>query len=143
MSNAVNGVGTTIKRWSGSAWVSIAEVKSISGPGMTRDTIDVTTLDSTGGYREFIAGFRNAGTVGLSMNFTRAGFDIMQADFESDELQNYEIVLSDAAATSIEFEGLITEFPLSVGVGEAITMEVKIQISNAIVVGSGGSESPT
>jgi len=141
-SSAVNSVGTVFQRWSGSAWVSIAEVKSISGPGMTRETIDVTNLDSTGGYKEFIAGFRDAGDVGLSMNYTRAGFNIIQTDFEDDTLQNYQMVLSDTDSTSIEFEGLVVEMPLSVNVGEAIGMETKIKISGAPEIGSGGSESP-
>ena len=141
-SNAVNSVGTVFQRWSGSAWVSIAEVKSIAGPGMTRETIEVTNLDSTGGYREFIAGFRDAGTVQLAMNYTRAGFNIMKDDFESDDLQNYQIVLSDPDATSIEFEGLVTEMPLNVNVGDAIGLDTTIKISDAPVIGSGGSESP-
>ena len=71
MSNAKAGVGTLFRRWSGTAWVNIAEINSISGPNMSRDTIDVTSLDSTGGYREFIPGFRDGGTVQLAMNFVR------------------------------------------------------------------------
>lgn len=141
-SNAVNSVGTLFQRWSGSVWVTIAEVKSIAGPGMTRETIEVTSLDSTGGYKEFIAGFRDAGTVQLAMNYTRAGFNIIKSDFESDDLQNYQMVLSDADATSIEFQGLVTEMPLNIAVGEAIGLDTTIKISDALEIGSGGSESP-
>ena len=70
-SNATAGVGTLFRRWSGTAWVNIAEVNSITGPSMSRETIDVTSLDSTGGYREFIASFKDPGTISLNMNFTR------------------------------------------------------------------------
>ena len=142
MSNAVNSIGTTFQKWVASAWTTIAEVTGITGPGMSRDMIDVTNLDSVQGYREFIAGFRNAGTVGLTMNFTRAGYDLMQVDFESDTVQNYEIVLSDPDATSIEFEGLVQELPLSIGIGDALKLEVKIQITKAPVIGSGGTATP-
>ncbi|KKL57641.1 hypothetical protein LCGC14_2233420, partial [marine sediment metagenome] len=90
MSDAKAGVGALFRRWSGSGWVNIAEINSITGPGMTRDTIDVTSLDSTGGYREFKGGFRDGGTVQLAMNFIRASIDLMKADFESDDLQGYE-----------------------------------------------------
>jgi predicted secreted protein len=100
MSNAFSGVGTLFRRWSGTAWVNIAEVNSISGPSMTRETIDVTSLDSTGGYREFIAGFRDAGTLQLTMNFTRSTYDTMKDDFEDDSAQNYEIVLPDDENTT-------------------------------------------
>ena len=61
--SAISGVGTTLYRstTSGGTFAAVAEIPSISGPNMTRDTIDVTDLDSTGGYREFIAGFRDGG----------------------------------------------------------------------------------
>jgi hypothetical protein len=62
-SDAFAGVGTVFKRGA----VAIAEITSISGPNLTRGTIDVTNLDSTNGYREFIAGFRDGGEVTLSM----------------------------------------------------------------------------
>jgi len=85
MSFATAGVGTIFQRWSGSAWVAIAEINSITGPSMSRDTIDVTSLSSTGGYREFIGGFRNPGTVQLSMNFHRSNYELFETDFEAVE----------------------------------------------------------
>lgn len=136
-SNAVAGVGTEFRRWSGTAWVSIAEVNSITGPGMTRETIDVTSLDSTGGYREFIASFRDAGTVQLNMNFSRTTYDLMKADFESNELQLYEIVLPDAETTSFEFNGFVTECPLNIPTDDKISSDVVIKISGSVEVDSG------
>lgn len=141
-SSAVAGVGTVIQRWNTSTgnWDKLAEVNSISGPTMTRDFIDVTSLDSTGGYREFITGFRDAGTVTLNMNFTRTSYDLMKADFENDTAQNYEIVLSDTVNTSFEFEGLVTEIPLEVPTDDKITVSVTIKLTGAVTVNS-GSES--
>jgi predicted secreted protein len=139
MSNAITGVGTIFRRWNGSAWENIAEINSINGPGMSRDTIDVTSLDSTGGYREFIAGFRNAGTVTLAMNFTRDTYDLMKTDFEDDDLQNYEIVLPDVENTTLEFEGLVTELPLSISADDKITADVTLQISGQVTINSGAS----
>ena len=139
-SNAVTGVGTEFRRWGGSTnpnWVNISEINSITGPGMSRDTIDVTSLDSTGGYREFITGFRNAGTITLAMNFTRATYEIMLNDFESDVHQNYEIYLSDPEHTSLEFQGLVTELPLSIPADDKITADVTIQISGQVIINSG------
>lgn len=146
MSNAVSGVGTKFRRWDGANWDNIAEINSISGPTMSRDTIDVTSLDTTGGYREFITGFRNPGTITLAMNFTRATYDIMKADFESDTRQYYEIYLPDADNTSLEFEGLVTELPLNIPADDKITADVTIQVSGQVVVNSGsgsGEETST
>lgn len=138
MSNAISGIGTIIQKWSisSSAWTAIAEVTNISGPGMTRDLIEVTSLDSTGGWREFIAGFRDGGNVVLSMNYTRAGLDEFFADFTSDVVQNYEIVLPDG--TSIEFEGFCQEFPLAtIPTDSQITMETTIKVSGEPTINSG------
>jgi len=141
MSNAIAGVGTKFRRWSGTAWEDIAEITSITGPSMSRDTIDVTSLDSVGGYREFIAGFRDAGTVTLSMNFTRDTYDLMKGDFESDDLKNYEIILPDDEETSLEFEGLVTELPLTIPTDDKVTADVTIKISGQVVVNSGSATS--
>lgn len=132
------GVGTTFSRWNTatSSWERLAEIRSITGPGFTRETIDTTTLDTTGGYRTFIAGFRNSGTVGLEMNFTRDAFEKMKADFESDVIQNYEILLPDVDHTSLEFEGFVSECPLTIP--EAlVSLAVKIQISGPVAFDSG------
>lgn len=137
MSNAKAGVGTEFRRWSGSAWVRITEVKSISGPGKTRDFIDVTSLDSTGGYREFITGFRDGGTVQLTCNFTRTAFDLMNDDFEDDTAHDYEIVLPDDENTSFEFSGLVTEVPLDINPDDAITFTVTIKVSGQVTTNSG------
>ncbi len=137
MSSAKAGVGTQFRRWSGSAWVKLAEINSISGPSMTRDTIDVTSLDSIGGYREYIPSFRDGGTVQLTMNFVRASLDLMKADFESADIQNYEIVLPDDETTSFEFAGVVTELPLEISPDDKITMNVSIKITGAVTVNSG------
>ena len=138
-SKAVSGVGTVFNRWSGSAWVPLAEINSITGPGMTRDQIDVTSLDSIGGYREFIAGFRNAGTVALAMNFTRDTYELMKEDFESNIAGNYQIILPDLESTGLDFEGLVTELPLSIPADDKVTADVTIQITGQVVISSGGS----
>jgi len=133
----MSGVGTIIQKWdlTSTEWQTIAEVTNISGPGMVRDLIEVTSLDSTDGYREFISGFRDGGNVVLSMNYTRAGLDIFFADFESTVIQNYEIILPDG--TSIEFEGFVQEFPLTIPTDSQITMETTIKVSGPPTINSG------
>ena len=88
MSDAIAGVGAQFSRQnddSSLVYDVIAEVNHITGPSMTRDFIDVTSLDSTGGYREFIAAFRDGGTVELTMNFTLLGYAQMKLDYENDD----------------------------------------------------------
>jgi len=136
---ATAGVGTKFQRWDGAAWVDIAEVNSITGPGMSRDTIDVTSLDSTGGYREKIGGFRDGGTVVLNMNFIRSNYDLFKEDFESSTLGNYRIHMPDVENTSVEFEGWVTELPLAITPDDKITMDVTIAVTGAVESDSGES----
>lgn len=51
-------------------WVKIANATSINPTGRDADEIDFTTLDSTGGFREFRQGFKDAGTVGIEYHFS-------------------------------------------------------------------------
>jgi len=138
MSEAVTGVGAIFHRWDGlHTWAAIAEINNIGGPSMTRDTIDATSLDSTDGYREFIAGFRDGGTVVLNMNFWRNTYALFKADFESDTLGNYEIILPDDDTTTLEFTGLVTELPLTIPPDDKITVDVSIKISGKVTLNSG------
>lgn len=143
MSNAFSGVGSKFRRWNSTsgAWETIAEVKSITGPSMTRDMIEVTNLDSTGGYKEYIPSFRDGGTVTLSMNYTYAGYLKLKRDFQSDVLANYNIILSDG--TDIEFSGYVQDLPLTIKFDDAVTSEVTIKVSGMVTMdqesGSSGS----
>lgn len=140
-SKAISGVGTKFRRWNTDLqiWENISEINSITGPSKTRETIDVTSLDSTGGYKEFIASFRDAGQVSLKMNFTRRTYELMNDDYESDTVQNYEIVLNDVEKTTLEFEGLVTEVPLDIPLGDKVTADVVIKVTGRVIINSGAS----
>jgi len=142
MSNAFSGVGTTFRRATGasssagSVFETIAEVNSISGPNKTRGTIDVTSLDSVGGYKEFIASFRDAGEVSLEMNFTRDGYDDLNDDFESDSSVEYRIVLPDTGATQFDFTGYVTGLSMAIPMDDKVTASVSIKITGQVVMTS-------
>lgn len=140
----IAGVGTTFKKYGGATWDAIAEVSNISGPSASREMIDVTSLDTTGGYRKFIGSFRDSGTVNLTMNFTNAGLDTMKTDFESATECNYQITFMDKiatpstnpyeAGTSIVFKGLVQELPLTIPTDAQVTMDVVIKITGGFDV---------
>jgi predicted secreted protein len=132
MSKAFAGVGTVFNR----NGTPLAEINSITGPGMTRDFIDVTSLDSTGGYREFIAGFRDGGTVVLNMNFTIDTWALMKDDFEDDAAVPYSIELPDSDGTTISFNGLVTECPITIPTDDKVTADVTIKVTGEVSVGS-------
>ena len=137
------GVGTEFRRYDGvSAWTKIASIMKIGGPDSKRDTIDTTDLDTTGGYRTFIGGLRDGGGIKLTMKFGRDTFEIMRDDFESDDLQDYEIVLPDDEHTSFHFQGLVTEIPLTID-EKLVMADVTIKISGPITINSGSGPVPS
>ena len=137
---SISGAGTIFQRWNSTlstpAWETISSIKTIGGPSATRAVLDTTSLDTAGGYRTFISGFRDAGEITLTMNFNRAGYDKMIADFQSDTTGYYEIVLPDTDSTSIEFEGLVSGIPLTIP-EDVVTVAITIKISGAITINSG------
>jgi predicted secreted protein len=139
MSDAIAGVGTSFEResdTSSGSFNAIAEINSITGPGMTRAFIDVTSLDSTGGYREFIGGFRDGGNVTLNMNFTLDGYEQMRLDFTSADSINYQIVMNDAGNTTLSFAGFVTDLPLSITPDDKVTADVTIKVTGEVTLTS-------
>ncbi len=127
-SKAITGQGTIFKR----NGATIGEINSIDGPTKSRETIEVTRLEDVDGYRQYIAGLREPGTVTLNMNFTRDNYDVLNADFESDTIQSYAIELPDEDETVFTFNGFVTELPISIPIGDKITCDVTIQISGKV-----------
>jgi len=140
-SEAFAGVGTKFQRWDGAAWQDIAEVNSIDGPGMTKDVLEVTSLDTDAGYNEFITGFAEGGTLTLDMNFTRETYELMKEDFESDEVRSYRIQLPDydSEPSTFTIEGLVIELPITMSADDKVTADVVIQITSQVVLDVGST----
>lgn len=138
--SATNSVGTRFRRWNTtlSAWQDIGQITGITN-NKTRETIDVTTLNSTGGYKEFIGSFRDGGEFQLKMLFQRDTYELMNDDFEDEDLQNYELVLPDVENSTFEFRGLVTNVGMDVSVGGAIASDCNIKVSGRILPNSGTS----
>ena len=135
-----SGMGTIFSRWNTtkSKWEEVGEIKKIGWSGMSRKTFDTTVLSTPGGYETFGVGLRTAGSLKLDMNFTRTVYELMKADFDSDALQNYELMLPDVDNSTFEFEGCVTECPFDVP-QDQITFSVTIKVNGAVTAGSGSS----
>ena len=135
--NAISSIGALLRKYTGAAWASVGEVTTLSGPNMSKESIDVTSLASTGGYREYIPGLRTPGTLTFTMNFNRTDYETMKTDFESDEASDYELILPDTEKTTLEFSAFVTDLPLNLDPGSQITCNVTFQITGPVVVNSG------
>ena len=135
--NAIPTQGSTLKRGDGASsesFTAIAEINSIDGPNMSRETIDVTSLDSVGGYREFIPSFRDGGQVDMDANFTVAGYSDFLADFQSDSAVNYQIVWPNS--TQLDFSAYVINLGSSTPMGDKIQMKVTLKITGQVTLTS-------
>lgn len=141
MSGAVSGFGTLLKRENtagGGVYTAIAEIKSISGPNLSVETIDVTHMQSPSGYREFIASFKDGGEMTFTMNFlpddaTQNWTAGLLKTFNDRSMWNYQCLFPDPGATLVTFAALITAFAPNAQIDSVLEVNVTLKISGAPV----------
>ena len=108
---------------------TVAGLTSIGGLELSADTIDVTTLDSDGGYREFIAGFKDAGEVSLEGYLKLdEGQQALYTLFESGAVEDFTIQFPDNLG-KWEFKGVVTGFSTSADLEDPLSFSATIQVS--------------
>lgn len=109
---AVRSLGTTLtkkKTASESKDLLVADLTSIGEIGVESDEIDVTTLDSSGGYKEYIAGFKDAGEVSLAgIIKSEDAMEAMLALAESQSLEEWTI--ETVNGSTWVFDGFVKSF---------------------------------
>lgn len=103
-------MGTTLHKVNeGEADLKIANLTTIGEIGVESDEVDVTDLDSTGGYKQFIAGFKDAGEVSFG-GFIKSedAMATMLALAESQASGSYRITA--VSGSKWEFDGFVKSF---------------------------------
>jgi predicted secreted protein len=106
-----------------------ANVQDISGPGMSIAEINVTAHDSTDGFKEYIGGVGDGGTITFDLNWDpgEASHAAMLAVFYAKSVVDWTITLSDGSI--VDFSGLISGWEPSNPVEGKITASVTIRTS--------------
>ena len=125
----IDAFGTQLLRGDGGTpeiFTAIANVTSISGPGLSRETIDVTAHDSPDGWMEFVGGLKDAGEVSADINYAPSKHDTLVADFDDDEPRNYQLVFPDSTTWSIQaiLTGFEPEAPYDDKLAASLTFKV-------------------
>lgn len=110
----------------------IGGLTSIGGLELSSDTIDVTTLDSDGGYREFINGFKDAGEItveGFFLGANDPGQQALYTLFESGASEEFEIVFPAETGASWEFTGIVTGYSTSADLEDPLAFSGTIKVS--------------
>lgn len=109
----MDGFGVQLNRGDGAdpeVFTTIADVTSLTPPGLSRETLDVTSHDSPDGWMEFLGGLKDPGEVSADVNYQPGAHDDLVADFEDTAPRNYQIVFPDQGATTWTFPAILTAF---------------------------------
>lgn len=107
----IDGFATTMARGDGAdpeVFSAIANVNSITGPGLSRETIDVTAHDSPNQYMEFLGGLIDPGEVSFDVNYDPSEHDSLVDDLEATDPINYELTFPEG--TTWGFPAILTGF---------------------------------
>ena len=134
--SATRAQGTTLKYTPAEGeQLTVGKLTSVGEIQPEAEEVDVTTLDSTGGYREYIQGFRDSGEVELSgyHDAGDAGQKAMRAAFDSGESGSFEVAFPDG--TAAKFFGFVKSHTIgSAEVDGAIGFGAVIRISGPVTV---------
>lgn len=129
---ANRALGTSLKIGATASAVTVGGLTEIGGIELSADTLDTTTLDSDGGYREFIGGFKDAGEVSLSgyLDISNAnGQKKMYDAFESGDEEDFAIEFPEAVKAKWTFKGVVTGFKTGASLEDLISFESTIKVS--------------
>jgi len=133
MTTAIAALGVTLAR-DGNV---IAELSHIGPVGKTRDQIDVTNLNTSGGYKEFIGGMRDGGLVAIAGNFIAGdtnGQIGLQTDFDGETAQSFVLYFPTAITATWTFDAVVTKFETDFTVGSQVTFAAELKITGQPVL---------
>ena len=136
-SPAVSAFGTLLKIGDGASpevFTTVAELRTISGPSFSADTIDVTTHNTPTPYRRFIAGLLDGGEVNFDINFipteaTHGYTSGILKDMQDRARRNFKIVFPDTAATEWLLPTVITGFEMSSDPADVLMASVTLKVA--------------
>lgn len=129
----VDAFGTTLSRGGGELtteiFTPIANLSSVSGPGISRETLDVTAHDSPGRYMEFVGSAIDGGEVSADLNWDPSlpTTALLLADLEIPTPVNYQIAFPDGKKFSAAL--LITGFEPSAPYDDKLTASLTFKVT--------------
>lgn len=132
MSNATLGFGSIFSLDNGSSFTAVAEVKEVSGPGLSRATVEVTNHASPSAAREYIAGLIDAGEITLGLSWLPGNTQHSQilTDFTNGTLRNVKITLPSSAGSKVWTAAVIfTKYDPSYQIDGVLGLQVTMKVS--------------
>ena len=126
--DATNSVGLVMKI----GIIPVAKIKTLGAPNLVVGSIDTTTLDSVGGFKESIPDFIDPGELNIDgFSISDVGQSALYANLLAKMNTGFTIECPDGSTMS--FDGHVSEFSKNkAGVGEALGFSAKIKVSGVV-----------
>ena len=127
MSTGIHGHGSTLSI----GGTTVGNIITIAGPDETRDPIDISTMDSTAKWREFIPGMIDAGEATIDLNFDGTTVAALLHAQLTATAQSIIITTSDVDTATFTANGFITALGHAIPFDDKITQSVTIKFTGA------------
>jgi len=127
MSDAQHGHGATL---AATTVGTVGNVINVSVDGQTRDPVDISSMDSTSKFREFIAGMADAGEITVEVNYdgSAAGVaDKLNTSYQAGTILTWTITFS--GINTFVCNGIITNLGIATPFDDKITQSITIKLT--------------
>jgi predicted secreted protein len=116
------------------AYVTIGEVTNITLPAVSRDAVDATHTESTGGYREAIPGLKDNGEVTIEMNYVHqsASDVLIRAQFALDTLTQCKILFDTSPEDGVSFNAIVTGYEVAAPIEDKVSATLTLKVSGVV-----------
>lgn len=138
----VYGATTEWSNDGGTTWTAIPEVKGLVVPETSIEYQDATSLDSTGGFREFIPGLKDAGEISIPCGYTSGCYADAEGYRTAGTLISFKTTMpketgQTIAGDTFEFSGYVSPALETNDIGDIIALNLNIRTSGAVTFTEG------
>lgn len=112
-------------------FVTVPEVSRMNTPSVRVEQVDVTSHDSAGGFREYLAGFKDAENVTVELNWVVGNVvhDFLRTIADAGTTVNWKQTIKGTGDKVCAFSGYIESLQVQVNAGEAQKATMVIRVS--------------
>ena len=130
---ARSGVGATFEIDTGGGYAFIAELLNIGGPELAVEDVEATSLDSVGGYKEYVPGAIDGGNCTVTLNFKNdAQQRALRALVGTIQVADFRITMPTSPLNVVYFSGSLSSWSQSTEANAVLTADVSIKISGEV-----------
>lgn len=126
--------GAKLQRLVTATWTDIAQIKDLNGPGLSGETTDVTTHDSTDGFREHLGTLRDGGELSFDVEFDpeeTAGQAYLLTSYKTGVTIDLHLVFKTANNHTWAFSGIVTKFEPKNPVAGSIQASISLKLTGS------------